>query len=239
MVTKEPNRKELKLRSNLKNVKVVEPNVGKSIVRRIREVIPLLELREISPEQISFDVADQVYFLGLDSLLDKRSVPIPVSLRVFGFKNATPVAFFDVVEYRKTVGLGERPRTISREGDENEIGSHGFVSGEGVAAEKEEPRVRQMAISKIYMDVYLRARKIALAAVEKAGKGSHLRLLRVPALNFEAMWINAEDQRNDILVPLRNVGQLSIFKTVPLEEALKALRKAARLLEHMDESMGG
>jgi len=60
----------------------------------------------------------------------------------------------------------------------------------------------------------------------------------VPALNFEAMWINSEDQRNDLLVPLRNVGQLTSFKTVPFDNALKALRKAARPLESMDETMG-
>ncbi|MBN9126868.1 MAG: hypothetical protein J0I90_04675 [Nitrosospira sp.] len=67
-------------------------------------------------------------------------------------------------------------------------------------------------------------------------------MLRVPALNFEALWISYEgksdDKPKDMLVPLRTVGSLVPDKPVPLREALPALKEAARPLANMDDAMG-
>jgi hypothetical protein len=63
-------------------------------------------------------------------------------------------------------------------------------------------------------------------------------LFRVPALNFEALWIHYEDQARDNLVPLRGVGRLTPYEAVPLDKAFDALREAARPLSQMDDTMG-
>ena len=60
----------------------------------------------------------------------------------------------------------------------------------------------------------------------------------MPALNFEALWINYEGETMDVLVPLRAVGRLIPYKAAPLDEALDALREAARPLVQMDDKMG-
>ena len=63
-------------------------------------------------------------------------------------------------------------------------------------------------------------------------------MLRVPALNFEALWINYEGEAADLLVPLREVGSLRPYQVVPFENAMDALREAARPLAQMDDMMG-
>jgi hypothetical protein len=63
-------------------------------------------------------------------------------------------------------------------------------------------------------------------------------MLRIPALNFEALWLNYEGETKDLLVPLIPIGQLPALKGVLLDEALEALREAARPLTNMDDSMG-
>jgi hypothetical protein len=60
----------------------------------------------------------------------------------------------------------------------------------------------------------------------------------VPALNFEALWLNYEDDTKDLLLPLRAIGQFTAFKGVSLSEALEALQDSARSLTNMDDSMG-
>ncbi|MFZ2406762.1 MAG: hypothetical protein WAW41_16630, partial [Methylobacter sp.] len=67
---------------------------------------------------------------------------------------------------------------------------------------------------------------------------AELKLLQVPALNFEALWINYEGVTKDVLVPLLAVGQLTAYKAVSLDEAFEALREAARPLADMDDTMG-
>jgi hypothetical protein len=60
----------------------------------------------------------------------------------------------------------------------------------------------------------------------------------VPALNFEALWINYENEPGDMVVPLRYLGKLAQYKAVPLQDALGALLEAARPLANVDDTMG-
>ena len=41
-----------------------------------------------------------------------------------------------------------------------------------------------------------------------------------------------------MLIPLHTVGQLPQFRPIPLQDALSALREAARPLVNMDDTMG-
>jgi hypothetical protein len=207
-----------------------EPNLPKSHINRIRELIPNLDLNEIpalakiSPEEISLSSSNRVYYLGLDSLLKKHSTPRIVSLRIFGSKNESPIAFFDAAVDGKDVIDVERRRTVPRRAG---------------MAEGENPRIRHMAVSKKYHEAYTKAWKKALSIVEESEKEFQLRLLRVPTLNFEAVWIYSEGRGEDRLVPLRNVGRLIAYEPVPYDQALESLREAARPWEDADETMGG
>lgn len=105
-------------------------------------------------------------------------------------------------------------------------------------SEEEQPRLLQMSASKAQLELFLRGLEEVLTAVGQNGQECELRLFRVPALNFEALWINYEGEEKDILVPLRTVGHLAQYEAVPMENAWGALREAARPLANMDDTMG-
>ena len=63
------------------------------------------------------------------------------------------------------------------------------------------------------------------------------RLLRVPALNFEALWVISPDGESRVL-PIFGAGGLQPGESYPLETALERLREAARPLADMDDTMG-
>ncbi|SDZ98827.1 hypothetical protein [Nitrosospira multiformis] len=77
-----------------------------------------------------------------------------------------------------------------------------------------------------------------LEAVGEAEQEAELRVFRVPALNFEALWISYGDEGRDLLVPLHAVGRLVQNEPVPMRDALEALREAAWPLANMDDTMG-
>lgn len=192
------------------------------ILRRIWETRPLLQLkqgkisaaespesratREVEEEKrTSLGMAQRVYALGLDSLLEGReAAPEQVALRIYETVEDTPQAFYDVTE-------------------------------------ETEPRILQMSAAQPQLDRYARGLTEVLSMVGEAEHEAELRVFRVPALNFEALWVHYQAEARegtDVLVPLHAVGKLAQNKPVPIKEALEALRDAARPLANMDDTMG-
>lgn len=104
--------------------------------------------------------------------------------------------------------------------------------------EDDKPRVVQMSASKFHLEPFTRALAVALHTVGAADQEWELRMIRVPALNFEALWLVGDGDRKDVLIPLRPAGKLAAFQVVPVEQAYEALREAARPLANMDDKMG-
>ncbi|WP_169814781.1 papain-like cysteine protease family protein [Nocardia crassostreae] len=104
--------------------------------------------------------------------------------------------------------------------------------------EGEDPTVRQMSSAAAYLESVSRASNIAVPLAEGDERDCEVRLLRVPALNFEAVWLSHEDGAGDQLVPLRAVRGLAAGETYGLAEAIDELRRAARPLVDMDDMMG-
>jgi hypothetical protein len=105
-------------------------------------------------------------------------------------------------------------------------------------SEETQPRLLQMSASKFHLEPFVRGLSVALNLAEQSRAESELRLLRVPALNFEGLWINYADDTRDMLVPLRAAGKLAPYEPLPMDEAFDALREAAHPLAQMDDSMG-
>lgn len=105
-------------------------------------------------------------------------------------------------------------------------------------SDDEQARVQQMSASQNHLEPFARGLETALATIDRSDQECELRLLRVPALNFEALWINYEGEAGDSLVPLREAGRLAPYQAVPFDEAMDALREAARPLAQMDDMMG-
>ncbi len=81
----------------------------------------------------------------------------------------------------------------------------------------------------------------ALAAVSGLQRGEaryNLRLLRVPALNFEALWLHAGESQEDQVIPLRAFHGFAEFHPVPYHEAIEKLRHAAQSLGRQDDAIG-
>ena len=105
-------------------------------------------------------------------------------------------------------------------------------------SEDDEARLLQMSAAKVHLDAFARGLALALTLV-KEDQACELRLFRVPALNFEALWVTcAGEAAQDTLVPLRSVGRLTPHRPVALADALAMLREAARPLANMDDTMG-
>jgi hypothetical protein len=98
--------------------------------------------------------------------------------------------------------------------------------------------VRQISSAAAHLEPFERALDVAVSRAEEGQHDCELRLYRVPALNFEAVWLAYEDGEQDVLVPLGAVGPLPQGEALPFREAVHVLREAARPLLDMDDTMG-
>jgi hypothetical protein len=166
----------------------------------------------------SLALAHRVYVLGLNEFRKKKvdiSAATPVAVRVLESAEGQLQALFDVTD-------------------------------------DEAPRVQQMSASRTYLDKLSRGLDQAISLVQEYETGeetrgkkeeqnaerAELRLLRIPALNFEALWLHSEGEEADRLVPILSLGVLAPFEPVSMEEALEALHSEASALAEMDDRMG-
>ncbi|MDQ1638875.1 MAG: hypothetical protein QOF62_2214 [Pyrinomonadaceae bacterium] len=158
---------------------------------------------------------------------------------------------FDAATERATIGMAQRVYSLSLDSllgksdpapQPVALRVHELAGGQPSAffdvTETDQPRVLQMSASRNYLDPFTRALAEALTATEGLEHEAEIRLFRVPALNFEALWINHEGGSSDLLIPLRPVGKLVPYQTIPFNEALEILREAAAPLAQMDDTMG-
>jgi hypothetical protein len=98
--------------------------------------------------------------------------------------------------------------------------------------------VRQVSSAAAHLEPLASALEVAVSRAEEDKRDCELRLYRIPALNFEAMWLAYEGGEQDVLVPLSAVGPLPQGEAVPFGEAVRVLREAARPLLDMGDTMG-
>ncbi len=104
-------------------------------------------------------------------------------------------------------------------------------------SEEENPRLLQMSASAPYLDAYKTALEKALEVVDPK-KEAEIRTLRVPALNFEGIWLSYGSKDDDQVIPMRPAQGLTVGEPVSYANAMKALRAAAKPLADMDDQMG-
>jgi Papain-like cysteine protease AvrRpt2 len=189
------------------------------ILRRIWEVRPLLQLKQgkISADESAESRASR-------EAEEEKSTSLGMAQRVYslgldsllGRREAQP----QPVALRVYETVGDTPKAF-------------YDVTEGV-----EPRVLQMSAAQPQLDLFARGLNEVLAIEGEGEQQAELRVFRVPALNFEALWLSYEDEGRDMLVPLHTVGRLPQNKPVSMKDALEALREAARPLANMDDTMG-
>jgi hypothetical protein len=187
------------------------PIPAELILRRIWELRPLLRLKGELPEIDPRNGNEQDASIGLAQRIYAVGLN---SLLAEGQPVAEPAGM------RVYEMLGEQPRAFFD------------------ISEDDDARLLQMSAAKNHLEAFSRGLSVALTLV-KEEQSCELRLFRVPALNFEALWISCDGAREkDQLVPLRSVGRLAPYHTVSLADAIPMLREAARPLANMDDTMG-
>lgn len=192
-------------------IKVLIPN--EAILRRIWEARPLLNLKQ--DMAFTGDISDAVQegrvSLGMAHRLYSLGLDSLINERCLELK---PVGL------RVYEVIGDKPQAYFD------------------VSEEDSPQLLQMSTSEHQLKSFALGFEQALKTVEQLDLDSELKLFRVPALNFEALWINYEGDTKDVLVPLRTIGQLTAYEAVSMDEALDILRHTARLLADMDDTMG-
>jgi hypothetical protein len=184
------------------------------ILRRIWEARPLLQLKRadaaVDPRELTGDANAS---LGLAHRVFTLGLDALASERPAAAARPAGVRVYEVAD--------DAPRAFFDVTDDDQ------------------PRVTQMSAATPHLELLARAMDQALALAERKKEDVEVRLLRVPALNFEGLWLTGgPGEPDDQIVPLRNVGRLYVNRPVPLAEAMEALREAARPLQQMDDTMG-
>lgn len=185
--------------------------VDERILRRVWEARPLLRLKQdVIPEQAMDSMADASASLGL-------------AQRVY------------------TVGLDALVRGEEVTGTPAGLRVYETVDGVPQAffdVDEAEGTVRQASSTATHLEPFAQALDIAVNRAERSDRECELRLFRVPALNFEALWLSYADEEGDQLIALTDLGPLPRGETVPYTEAIEKLQEAARPLRDMDDTMG-
>jgi hypothetical protein len=189
------------------------------ILRRIWEARPLLQLKQ---GKISVTESDEVR--ASREAEDEKRTSLGMAQRVYS------LGLDSLLGRRETVPEPVALRVYETVGDTPQA----FYD----VTEEAEPRVLQMSAAQRQLDLYARGLTEVLTMVGEGEQQAELRVFRVPALNFEALWVHYEGEGRDVLVPLHAVGRLAQDRPVPMKEALEALREAGRPLANMDDTMG-
>lgn len=147
-------------------------------------------------------------------------------------------------------GLGHRVYALGldslisdQRGEPQEVGLRVYESAQGSPVayydvdEAGEGAVRAVSQSRAHLDAFATAVSSAERLLPQDDEKAESRLLRVPALNFEALWVVTGNGESAVL-PLLAVGRLEVGQVYSYEEAREALREAARPLANMDDTMG-
>ncbi|HEY9657776.1 MAG TPA: papain-like cysteine protease family protein [Allocoleopsis sp.] len=102
----------------------------------------------------------------------------------------------------------------------------------------EAPTVRQLSGNHSFLDLLNRGIAKAVELSERHEAEAELRLLQVPALYVDALWLHYDEASQDILIPLRAPGLLNPFETYSVEEFFGRLSEPARERMAMDDLMG-
>jgi hypothetical protein len=191
-------------------IKVLYPKP--KILERIWEERPMLRLKTLDAPS-----------LDPRELVSDRDASIGMAHRVFnvGLDSLTSDRpAFQPVGLRVYETVGDTPKAFYDVTDDDD------------------PRVMSMSASAQHLEPLAQALSQALTLAEQRPQETEVRLLRVPALNFEGLWLAGDTEDGDQIVPLRPVGRLAVNQPVPLREAIAALREAARPLQKMDDTMG-
>ena len=98
-------------------------------------------------------------------------------------------------------------------------------------------QMKQMSATSPYPALFAQALD-KVAASDRGTQSFDLRLLRVPALNFEALWLHTGTGDDDMVVPLREFHGFTPMLPIPYKDALERLREPAERASRQDDAMG-
>ena len=143
-----------------------------------------------------------------------------------------------------SLGLDQLVSARKREPEPEPVGLRVYETRDGGPVafydvdEADEGSVRSMSNAPGHLEAFTSAVDATKRILAQDGdESADTRLLRVLALNFEALWL-VTDGGLSVVVPLLPAAGLEVGQSYPLDVALDALREAARPLVDMDDTMG-
>jgi hypothetical protein len=94
-----------------------------------------------------------------------------------------------------------------------------------------------MAAANPYLELLPRALE-SVGPITESERRFDLRLLRVPALNFEAIWLHSGNDAEDKVIPLRGFHGFAPMQAISFREAIDKLRQAAQTVSQQEDTMG-
>jgi hypothetical protein len=189
-------------------MKIKLPLLDEIILRIIEETRPLLSLKYSELAQLS---------------LQEVTVALPHYLYTMGLDQIT-----------EAPRLPETPsalRVLEMQGDKG-------LAFFDLTADREAPALRQLSGNSSFLELLNQGLAKAIDRSEAHESEAELRLLQIPALYVDALWLHYDDRSQDALIPLRAPGLLAPFETYSVEEFFDRLAEPARERRTMDELMG-
>lgn len=93
-------------------------------------------------------------------------------------------------------------------------------------------QVRTVAGSNAYLDLFPRGLQALLKATEQKEGEAEIRLLQIPSLYVDALWLHYDDLGSDVLLPIRAPFGPEAFKPYSIQQFVEIMSAKAR--EHHD-----
>jgi Papain-like cysteine protease AvrRpt2 len=100
------------------------------------------------------------------------------------------------------------------------------------------PQIRQMAGASPYLDLLNQGLTEVFKWTAQSEVEAELRLLQVPALHIDALWLHYDDPTKDVFLPIRAQEALTAFRVYSANDFLAELTKIAKAQPTMDDLMG-
>jgi hypothetical protein len=100
------------------------------------------------------------------------------------------------------------------------------------------PQVRQMSGPSPYLDRLNRAIGVAARHAASVEPEAELRMIQVPALHLEALWLHYDDAAQDVFIPVRTPRAFQEFQVYPAAAFRDAMKQAVAARPPQDDLMG-
>ncbi|MEX2551826.1 MAG: hypothetical protein WD627_02325 [Actinomycetota bacterium] len=107
-----------------------------------------------------------------------------------------------------------------------------------LTTDQDDPQIRQVAGKNPFLGSLARGFQQAAEVAEDQESDAELRVLQIPGLYLDAVWLHYDNEELDVAIPVRDVEGVTAFQPIGLRELLHRVAEPARMGMQMDDTMG-